>query len=176
MARCRDDPQLEAAGGQHVAVAQVVVAAPHRAHPGAGELGEPRGRLGMVVVPVGEHRLGHPGAALLDDAQHGGEVALVERAGVDDDGLVEPGSSSTQVLVPSRVIGPGLGASTQCARGVTSPPAQGAVTDGGGVAVTCPSMPWPATQDGLSAAYTCSPAARWSSAKLSQTARDCEFR
>ena len=43
--------------------------------------------------------------------------------------------------VPSRVIGPGLGASTQCARGVASPPAHGAVTDGGGVAVTCPSMP-----------------------------------
>ena len=42
----------------------------------------------------------------------------------------DPGSSSTQVLVPSRVIGPGLGASTQVARAVTlrrasSPPAAG---------------------------------------------------
>lgn len=35
---------------------------------------------------------------------------------------VAPGSSRTQVLVPSRVIGPGLGASTQNARSVTCPP------------------------------------------------------
>ena len=45
---------------------------------------------------------------------------------------------STQVFVPSRVMGPGLGASTQWARGVTAPPAQGAVTDGGGVALMPP--------------------------------------
>ena len=56
--------------------------------------------------------------------------------------LVEPGSRSTQVLVPSSVIGPGFGARTQWARSVTPPPDQGAVTDGGGVALTSPSMPW----------------------------------
>ena len=47
--------------------------------------------VGVVVVAVGEHRLGHPGAALLHDPKHGGEVALVERTGVDDHGLRRAG-------------------------------------------------------------------------------------
>ena len=34
---------------------------------------------------------------------------------------VDPGSISTQVLVPSSVIGEGFGASTSVARGVTGP-------------------------------------------------------
>ena len=138
VARGGDHPQLEPAGGQHVAVAQVVVAAPHRAHPGAGELGEPGRRLGVVVVPVGEHRLGHPGAALLDDVQHGGEVPLVERAGVDDDGLrrarleqhpgvgaVErhrPGVGRQHAVGPGRDVAPRPGRRHRRRRGGTHPP------------------------------------------------------
>ena len=47
------------------------------------------------------------------------QVALIERTGVDDDAVGAPGSRSTQELVPSRVIGPGLGASTTEAVAVT---------------------------------------------------------
>ena len=40
------------------------------------------------------------------------------------------------MFVPSNVIGPGFGARTQWARVETVPPDHGAVTDGGGLAVT----------------------------------------
>ena len=83
----------------------------------------------MVAVAVGEQRAGHPQPAGGDDVEHGGQMGLVQRPGVDHDGTrCDPGSASTHVLVPSRVIGPGLGASTQVARSLTTPPAQPPVT------------------------------------------------
>ena len=157
MARRRDHPQLEAADGQDVAVAEVVVAAADGAHPGAGQLGEPRGALGVVVVPVGEHGQGHPGAALLDDAQDGGEVALVERPGVDDDGLGRAGLEQHPGVRAVEGHRPGVGGEHAVRPGRDVAARPGAVTDGGGVAVTCPSMPWPllAAPDGRGRARGC---------------------
>ena len=52
------------------------------------------------------------------------QVPLVQRPGSTTTHRCEPGSASTQVFVPSSVIGAGLGASTQVARAVTAPPDQ----------------------------------------------------
>ena len=93
-----------------------------RADAGAGQLGEPARALAVVEVAVGEQHGRHRRAAPLDGPEHRPQVPLVVRAGVDHDRAAAPGRDSTQVLVPSSVIGLGLGASTQCAHGATSPP------------------------------------------------------
>ena len=68
------DGQLEAARPQDVAVAEVVVAAAHRADGRPGQLGEPGRGLGVVDVPVGEHRLHHPRAPAGDVLEDGRQV------------------------------------------------------------------------------------------------------
>ncbi len=82
-----DDADLEAACRDDGAVGEVVVAAADCAGWRAGELGEARGGLGVVVVAVGQDRLGDAGAGVGHYLADALEVALVERARVDDDGL-----------------------------------------------------------------------------------------
>ena len=65
----RDHPDLETTDPQHLAVTHVVVPAADGANRAPGQFGEPGCRLGVVVVPVGEDREGHPCAEGLDPVE-----------------------------------------------------------------------------------------------------------
>ena len=100
-------------------------AAAERAHRGAGQLREPGRRSAWSGWPwVSSMRATRsPRAATCVERRRRG-AARRSGPGSTTTHRCDPGSASTQVLVPSSVIGPGFGASTQVARAVTAPPDQ----------------------------------------------------
>ena len=116
VARRRDDVHLQAVDRHHVAVAEALGAEAVRRVQGAyaapDALRELPRRLGVVEVVVGEQHDGHV-AGRLARPRRGGPASGGPGSTTTD--RRPPGSRSTQVLVPSRVIGEALGASTHTA-------------------------------------------------------------
>ncbi len=94
---------------------------PGLADDGGGVLGQERVHpADVVVVPVRPDDQRHPAPG--EDGGDRGPVGRVVLAGSTTTASPDPGDDSTQVLVPSRVIGPALSSRTQVARSVTGPP------------------------------------------------------
>jgi len=70
---------------------------------------------------VRQHDLRDSAVASLRGTEDPAQVPLVIRPGSTTSTALEPGSAMIHVFVPSRVIGDGLGASTQYARPVPDP-------------------------------------------------------
>ena len=124
-----DDVHLERAGAHDVPLGESLgpqaLQRVQREDRRSGQLGEPARALAVVQVAVGQQDAADPGAERLDRREHG-PPGGPRRPGRGRRPAAEsaPGSCSTQVFVPSNVIGEGLGASTHLARGVAWPPCQ----------------------------------------------------
>ena len=86
-----DDGDLQPADPHGLPVGQVVVTGTDRADRCRGLRREVLGRLGVVLVVMGQERQRDPGASGLDEPQHRLEVLRVQRPRVDDDGVGGPG-------------------------------------------------------------------------------------
>ena len=116
MARGGHDVHLEVADRDDVALAEPLVAEPvgrvEGAYAAADRLGELPGGLGVVEVVVGQQHDGDVTCRLADRSRWPGSGG----PGSTTTEREPPGSRSTQVLVPSRVMWLALGASTQVPR------------------------------------------------------------